>query len=192
LHVTPKENAFYAETVAHHDKMYFTTLVDVRKKYTLYTGSYKDKRLLVQEGLFEYYTKNIETMRGNYHNGRQVGTWQKWNTDSLLIDSVGFNDDGEVLAEAKYNYHANRKLWRYEIVNTDGQRLTRQYDTVGNLESEGKFTDNDGETFIYYPSGKSKMHSVFKGNTRTFFEFFDESGKKYNEQEYAEFIKAKQ
>ena len=191
MRVVPVGKAFYGEAIVHQNKMYLTALVDLKTKSTVYTGSYKDKNLSMPEGLFEYFTDKIRIMRGYYHNGKQVGTWKKWDKEGLLVDSVGFDNNGGVLAEAKYSYHTNKTLWRLVVEDDQDQKTSKEFDSSGILVSQGKFTSGDGETFIYYPNGKIKMHSLFQNNSRTLFEFFDEAGKKYNQQEYEDYIKAK-
>ncbi len=192
MHIVPIGVAVYGQAIVHKDKIYVTALVDLKTSNTLYTGSYKDKNLSTPEGLFEYFTDKHRTMRGYYHKGRQVGSWKKWDKEGLLIDSVGFDDNGLVVAEAKYNYHTNKTLWRRVVENDEGMKISMEFDSAQVLVSQGKFTGGDGETFTYYANGKTKMRAVFQNNSQTLFEFFDENGKKYNKLEYQEYIKTKQ
>jgi len=192
MHIVPIDNAVYGQAIVRREKLYLTALVDLKTKSTVYTGSYKDKNLSTPEGLFEYFTGKNRTMRGYYHNGKQVGSWKKWDKEGLLVDSVGFDDNGLVVAEVKYNYHTNSTLWRRVVENDEGQKISMEFDSSNVLVSKGKFTGGDGETFTYYNNGKTKMHTVYQNNSQILFEFFDETGKKYNKLEYQEYIKARQ
>ena len=191
MHLVPIDNAVYGQAIVGREKLYQTALVDLKTKNTVYTGSYKEKNLSTPEGLFEYFTSKNRTMRGYYHNGKQVGTWKKWDNDGLMVDSVAF-DNGLVVAKAKYSYHTNRTLWRRVVENDEGQKISIEFDSSNVLVSQGKFTGGDGETFTYYTNGATKMHAVFQNNSQILFEFFDETGKKYNKLEYQEYIKARQ
>ena len=175
--VTDRAGAFLVEKATPGDGLWYVTITTIKGNKKVMTGSYKDNRLEVADGVFEYFNKDIVVMRGYYHRGTQYGSWKKWDNDSLLIDSIYF-DAGEVVSSAKFQYHANRSLWRYSLLTQMKEKITRVYDTLGVLESEGHFIDKNGETFLYYPSHKVKSHSVFKDNVRTVYELFDEQGNK--------------
>ncbi len=189
FHTTARDNAAYGKVIVHKDKMYLVAMVDMADGSKVFNGSYLDKQLTVSEGLFNFYTHNVLTMRGIYHQGRQVGVWKKWGIDSLLTDSVAFDEAGYVIAKRKYTYHVNRTLWRTVFENDDNRKISKEFDTAGNLVSEGSFTGNDGETFFYYPDGKVRMHAVFKKGERIVYDFFDEEGKKYTEKEFVDYKK---
>lgn len=187
---TARSKAVFGKVIVHKDKMYLVAMVNMADGSKVFTGSYIDKQLTVSEGLFSFYTNDVLTMRGIYHLNRQVGVWKKWGIDSLLTDSVAFDESGFVKAKRKYSYHVNRTLWRTVFENDENQKVSREYDTLGNLVSEGSFTENEGETFFYYPDGKVRMHAVFKKGERVVYDFFDEEGKKYTEKEFVEFKKS--
>jgi antitoxin component YwqK of YwqJK toxin-antitoxin module len=183
---TPKQKAFYARISVRKDKYYLVAMVKMEDGSKVFTGSYKDRSLSGAEGLFEFYTNNTVTMRGYYHEGVQVGTWKSWNTSGLLLDSAAFDGYGNLTADTKYTYHENKTLWRSVFNDAMNTKISKEYDTTGTLVSEGTFTNNDGQTFLYYQSGKLKAHAVFKNGERISYDFFDEDGKKYTEQEFSQ------
>ena len=81
---TSKQKAFYGRISVRKDKMYLVAMVKMKDGSKVYTGSYKDRSLTGAEGLFEFYTNSVVTMRGYYHEGMQVGTWKSWDTTGLL------------------------------------------------------------------------------------------------------------
>lgn len=190
LRVTDRLEAVCLEKAVHRDGLWYVTVTRLKDKSKVMTGSYKDKQLEVGEGLFEYFNKGFVILAGYYHDGAQSGIWKKWSNDSLLTDSVYF-DGGDVVSAAKFQYHTNRGLWRYSLLTQMQEKITRVFDTLGVLESEGHFMDKNGEMFIYYPNHKVKTHSVYKDNQRTVYELFDEQGNKYTESEYLEMMKKK-
>ena len=186
---TSKQKAFYGRVSVRKDKMYLVAMVKMKDGSKVYTGSYKDRSLTGAEGLFEFYTNSVVTMRGYYHEGMQVGTWKSWDTTGLLRDSAAFDEYGNLTAETKYTYHINKTLWRSVFDDALNKKISKEYDTTGALVSEGKFTNNDGETFLYYHGGKIKAHAVFINGQRRTYDFFDEDGKKYTEQEFSQLKK---
>lgn len=189
FHTTARSKAVFGQVIVHKNKIYLVAMVNMADGSKVFTGSYTDAQLMFSEGLFNFYTRDVLTMRGFYHKGKQVGVWKKWGIDSLLTDSVVFNEDGLVKAKRKYTYHVNRTPWRIVFENDDDRKVSKEFDTTGNLVSEGSFTGSDGETFFYYPNGKVRTHSVFKGGERIVYDFFDEEGKKYTEKEFIDYRK---
>ncbi len=189
LKVTDRLGAACIQKAIARDGMWYVTVSRIKDKSIVMTGSYKDKKLDIAEGLFEYFNdKALLVLIGYYHNGAQSGIWKKWGNDGLLSDSVYF-DGGDVASAAKFQYHENKTLWRYTLTTQAEEKITRAYDTTGVLASEGHFIGRNGETFLYYPNHKVKSHSVYKDNVRTLYELYDEQGNKYTEAEYLEMMK---
>ena len=191
LAVTPRSAATCVEKIVYKDGLWYVSVFKIAGNSKIMTGSYKDRTLATAEGLFEYFNKGFVIMQGYYHDGEQSGIWEKWGNDSLLSDSVYF-DAGNVVSQAKFKYHANKHLWRYSLETNTHEKIAREYDTLDVLVSEGRFKDEDGDTFIYYPDGKVKTHSVYRSNNLFKVDFFDEEGHKYTQKEYLEMMKEKQ
>lgn len=177
LNIVSKPNAACIEKVYQQGGMWHTIISYINKPAKLVTGSYSDKRLSIPEGQFTYYKEDTVIMQGNYRNGEQDGVWRKWMTNGLITDSVVFMS-GTVIAEAKYQYHTNNTIWRYSLKTAENEKITGIYDTAGVIISKGRFKDNDGEMYTYYPNGAVKTHSVYKNNQRTIYDLYDENGEK--------------
>ena len=59
FNAVPKGGAVYYRTVVHRDKMYFVTMVKLEDGAKVYTGSYKDRALSTEDGLFEEHTESV-------------------------------------------------------------------------------------------------------------------------------------
>ena len=171
------KNASRIGKVVRKNDLWFMTLYKVNTGDKVMSGSYSDRDLEMEEGLFEYFDDYHSIIKGAFHEGKQDGVWKKWDKDGLLTDSVFFNE-GNMVSDAKYQYHVNGHLWRYSLETEKKQKLTRIYDSADVLISEGRFIDNDGEMFMYYANGKIKSHSVFKDGKRTIYDLYDEKGQK--------------
>ncbi len=144
----------------------------------LMTGNYSDRGLETKEGFFEYFDEDHSAVKGEYHDNKQEGVWKRWGRDGLLTDSV-FLNAGEIVSVAKYQYHVNGHLWRFSLErSSNNEKITRVYDSADVLISAGRFVNDDGEMFIYYPSGKVRSHSVFKDGKRTIYDLYDENSEK--------------
>jgi antitoxin component YwqK of YwqJK toxin-antitoxin module len=177
LHAAPKSEAVCIQKVYKKDGLWNTDISYLHKPYKIMSGSYKDRSLEVREGIFQYYNNNVMIMSGYFHHGLQDGIWKKWAVNGLLTDSVYF-DEGNIVGQAKFQYHDNNHLWRYSLETNAHEKITRVFDTLDVLVSEGHFKEKDGEMFIYYPTGKIKSHAIYKDNQRVLYEMFDDKGNK--------------
>lgn len=177
LLIVPKTHAVCLAKVYKKDRLWHRDIWLLNGQGRLITGSFQERSLMTAEGEFNFYLRDTVIMQGVFHDGHKEGAWRKWMTNGLITDSVFFMG-GQVIAEVKYQYHTNNTLWRFSLKTAENEKITEVYDTAGVTISKGRFKDNDGEMYTYYPDGTVKSHSVYKDNKRVTYDLYDEKGVK--------------
>ena len=191
LNITTPDSATYVEFATknmNNDSLWQTAIVNVKTRYPILKGFYKDTLLSIGEGKFEIFNDyGIKAMEGNYVDGKKNGLWLTWNDNAQLLDSAIYINDSTV-TEWSYNYASNNQITQRSYSNT----ITKEKESFdysaddGHLYYEVHYKEGNAykHEITYHTNGKLKTDITEEQKKIVDKHYYDTTGKEINEKEY--------